>query len=80
MAEKALEQLREAATKAADKNGMCEVVAQIDGVRDNGHKYAKGDGFHMHRDLVPAHARAGQVELKQQGSPADKQARPTATK
>lgn len=58
--DKAIEQ---AARDAADENGMCTVVALIDNVRDNGHRYNKGDEFHMHADLVAGHAATGQVEL-----------------
>jgi len=60
-----------------DDNGMVEVEAAVDGVKDNGHTYAAGDRFHMHRDLVAAHVAAGQVraagEAKQAAAPRDKQ-------
>ena len=56
-----------AAAKAADKNGMCEVVALIDGVVDNGHRYNAGDEFHMHKDLIASHRATGQVKLAVKG-------------
>ena len=78
-----IEAVRAAAEAAADENGMCRVVALIDGVKDNGHLYQKGREFHMHKHLVPGHAKAGQVRLadekgpaeheKQQAAPKDKQ-------
>ncbi len=78
MANQTIEDLRKAAKDAADENGMCTVVATIDGVTDNGHTYAEGQEFHMHKDLVPPHAQAGQVKLakasgKGQTTPKDKQ-------
>ena len=59
------------AAAVADPNGMCEVRAMIDGVRDNGKTYRAGQTFHVHKDLVPAHvivdrrtgSRTQQVEL-----------------
>ncbi len=70
---------KQAAAEAADPAGMCNVRAAMDGVRDNGKTYAAGQTFHMHKDLVPGHVDAGQVDLlprghdsKQQTSPADK--------
>ena len=64
-----------------DDNGMVEVEAAVDGVKDNGHTYAAGDRFHMHRDLVAAHVAAGQVRVAKQGaSPRDKQQRGGRTK
>lgn len=50
----------------ADENRTVEVVAAIDGVYDNGVKYAKGETFRMAVALVPPHIRAGQVELAKQ--------------
>lgn len=39
------------------------VKALINGVRDNGKKYAKGDEFDMEISLVKPHVKAGQVEV-----------------
>jgi len=74
-----IESVREAAASAADDNGMVECVAAIDGVRDNGHRYAKGDTLHMHRDLVPGHVMAGQVKIRG-GEPAVRQAAPATNR
>lgn len=40
-----------------------KVRALINGVRDNGKKYAKGDEFDMEISLVDPHVKAGQVEI-----------------
>ena len=47
----------------ADEQGMVDVVAAINGVKDNGKTYTAGQTFRMHRDLVPAHIAAGQIRL-----------------
>ena len=80
---KGLDVLNKEAAEAADENGMCTVRAlklENGRVRDNGKYYDTGQVFHMHRDLVPVHMQAGQVELvdaapagKQATAPADKQ-------
>ena len=55
----------------ADK--MVKVKA-VTSVRDNGKDYAPGAEFEMEESLVKPHVAAGQVEqVKQQGSPRDKQ-------
>jgi len=69
----------------ADQNGMVAVEAAIDGVMDNGKRYAAGTAFHMHKDLVPGHVAAGQVRLvadgkKQQSPASDKQVTGSANK
>ncbi len=66
---------RDDAAAAADDKGMCLVVATHGKVRDNGHTYGRGDEFHMHRDLVPAHMQTEQVTLsgKPAVTPANKQ-------
>lgn len=49
------------------------VRALIDGVRNDGKKYAKGDEFPMEISLVAPHVEAGQVELVgPKTKPADK--------
>ena len=65
-----LADLRVAAHAAADAEGMVTVKAigtlrrgRRLPVSDNGHRYEAGQIFHMHEDLVPAHVRAGQVEI-----------------
>jgi hypothetical protein len=40
-----------------------KVKALIDGVRDNGKKYAKDDEFNMEISLVAPHVKAGQVKV-----------------
>jgi len=56
-----VEEVRKQAAQAADGNGMVTVIAQFNGVTDNGHTYAQGQSFHMHKDLVPVHMQHGQV-------------------
>ena len=58
-------ELADAAAKAADEKGMVAVRALIDGVTDNGHRYAKGDLFHMHKGLVAAHVLHGRDGIPQ---------------
>ncbi len=70
---KTLDELRADANAAADKAGMCTVAATIDGVRDNGKTYAKGDEFRMHKNLVPVHVAHGQVVEIAEVVPAKKQ-------
>ena len=57
------EKIAAAAESAADENGMVEVEAIMEGVKDNGKWFAAGDKFHMHKDLVPAHVQTGQVKI-----------------
>ena len=57
---------------AADKNGMCEMVA-MKAIRDNGKNYAPGDELHMHSTLAVPHIEAGACELKQTASKSHKQ-------
>ena len=61
-----------------------KVRAIIDGVRDNGKTYNKGDEFMMAQALVKSHVAAGQVEdvediedKKAQNTPADKSVKTT---
>lgn len=84
-----LAELGKEAAAAADQHGMCSVRALRNNVRDNRRLYRAGEDLHMHKDLVPLHVMAGQVELhaakppkesKEQTAPADKQARPGVTK
>ena len=56
-----------------DANGMLTVRALVGertaggrvrhGVSDNGHRYAAGEEFHMHVDLIAAHVEAGLIEV-----------------
>jgi len=49
-------------------------VRAVTAVRDNGKDHAPGAEFEMEESLVNPHVAAGQVEqVKQQGSPRDKQ-------
>ena len=59
-----------------------DVVARIDGIKDDGHTYAAGEVFQMEASLVGPHEAAGLVErrspapaeaAKQQATPANKQ-------
>jgi len=69
---------RAAAAGAADEKSMVLCRSLIDGLSDNGHKYAKGETLHMHRDLVPVHMQHGQVEIVVAAD--NKQATPPKTK
>ena len=57
------EELLDKKNGLADEQGMVDVVAAINGVKDNGKTYTAGQAFRMHRDLVPAHIAAGQIQL-----------------
>ena len=58
-----LDDIRKTGKVSAGKAGeeMVEVTCDLDGFRDNGKRYRKGDSLHMEISMVPPAVAAGQV-------------------